>query len=293
MPTMVPSHPLRRRAWGLFRLLHPFPTFLNVVAVTLFAILAARGLPPVGPLLRLMAAMFCTHACIGVVNDLVDQNLDAATKPYKPLVWGGATPAEARMAAAALLLALLGLYASLGWDALLVGTAGTAIGLAYDLWLKRTLWSGFAWGLALPLQPLIAWVLLGHFTPAFLWILPLGFLMGLALHLANTLPDLESDTAHGVRGLAHTLGYRRTLALSWLCLALVNIGAVLLHVLGIVPGSGAMLYPAALASATLVIASAILATRRPTAQTLQWNFGALAISAVVLAGGWLAAQVLR
>jgi 4-hydroxybenzoate polyprenyltransferase len=290
--SVVQFPPAIRRAWALFRLIHPFPTLLNVVAVALFAALAARGLPPLSPLARLMAAMFCTHACIGAVNDLVDRDLDAATKPYKPLVWGGVTPTEALLVALALLAALLALYASLGWPALLIGAAGTGIGLAYDLRLKRTIWSGLTWGLALPLQPLIAWVRFGHFTPSFLWILPLGFLMGLALHLANTLPDLEGDTSYGVRGLAHALGHRRALALSWLCLAAANAGAVLLHLVGAVPGNGPILYLAAFASILLVVSSAALVLWRPTPQTWQWNFGVLAISAVVLAGGWLAALAL-
>lgn len=281
-----------RHAWALFRLIHPFPTLLNVVAVALFSLLAARGVPPLSLLARLMAAMFCTHACIGTVNDLIDRELDAATKPYKPLVWGGLTPAEGWVVALVLLGAVIALYTSLGWRALLVGAAGTSIGLAYDLWLKRMLWGGLVWGLALPLQPLIAWVVFGRFVPSFLWILPLGFLMGLALYLANTLPDLKGDAAYGVRGLAHALGYRRALALSWLCLTVVNAGAVLLRLVGAVSGNGAILYLAAVISGLLVIGSAVLAARHPTPRILQWNFGVLAISAIVLGSGWLAALAL-
>ena len=51
--------------------------------------------------------------------------------------------------------------------------------------------------------------------PVLWWLLPLGSLIGIALHLANTLPDIDGDAAHGVEGLAHRLGRRRSTCIAW------------------------------------------------------------------------------
>ena len=77
---------------------------------------------------------------------------------------------------------------------------GMACGLAYDVRLKRTVFSAVPFMIAIPTLPLWVWVTLGEWHAALWWLLPLGALIGLALHLANTLPDIDDDAAHGVRG---------------------------------------------------------------------------------------------
>src|SRR5579859_62679 len=263
-----------RRLYGLFRLAHPFPGLLNVVALAIFSGLAARGLPPLGALARALLAMFCIQTAIGAFNDYMDRELDAATKKYKPIVRGLVTPAQAlTLGSVAVLLAVI-LLISLGLLVLVIGVVWLAAGLAYDCWLKRTPFSGLAYAVALPLDPLWGWVAFGQVRPFLLWIFPLGFLLGLGLNLANTLPDLEGDVAHGerMRGLAHLLGRTRSLALCWGLFILVELAALTLTLTGALAADQRVFLPAFGVSLGLVIFSLCFYWARPRAATLQTNF---------------------
>src|SRR2546423_12703191 len=70
------------------RVIHPFPTLLNVAATGGLAFVAARGVPDGSLLARMLLLMFCAQSAIGIVNDLCDRDLDAATKLWKPIAAG-------------------------------------------------------------------------------------------------------------------------------------------------------------------------------------------------------------
>src|SRR5207237_595560 len=53
------------RAWGWFRLLHPFPSILVTAATAIFAELAEGGQAPVDRLLRLVVSVACSQFAIG------------------------------------------------------------------------------------------------------------------------------------------------------------------------------------------------------------------------------------
>lgn len=274
-------------AW--FRLLHPFPSFLVTAAAGLFAELACGGHAPADRVLRLLLSVLCSQFAIGSANDVVDRDLDAATKPWKPVARGAIAVRAAATLALALSAACLALSASLGPLTLLAACVGLGCGLAYDVRLKRGTWSWLPYGVALPTLPIWAWVAMDRLQGRLLLVYPLGLLLGLALHLANTLPDLEGDRAFGLRGFAHALGARRSRLLCWgtmlLTQGLTLALAPLLHYRG-------WAYPAGLAlSLALTAASAALYRARPTTRTLQINFGLLALAALALAVGWLAGAV--
>ncbi len=71
------------------------------------------------------------------------------------------------------------------------------------------LWSWVPYITAVPLLPIWVWTALRGWDARLLWLYPLGALMTVALHLADTLPDIAADTRYGVRGLAHRLGEKR------------------------------------------------------------------------------------
>jgi len=168
-----------------------------------------------------------------------------------------------------------------------VGFLGLAAGMAYNWRLKRSILSPLPFMVALPALPFWVWVSLDTFTSELWWLLPFGPLVGLAVHLSNTTPDLAADKAAGVRGLAHMLGTERSLALAWgsFATAIVLAAGLGLHLdydwsvflLGMVP-------------ATALLAAAIAAYAwHPTRDSLQLGFGLLGIATAALAGGWLAA----
>src|SRR5207237_6926266 len=105
------------------------------------------------------------------------------------------------LAAFALLLAL-----ALGPLTLLFSAIGLGAGLIYDYRLKGTALSPLPFAAGFGVLPLWAWAGLGIAIPAQVYAaFPLIALLALALHLADTLPDVEADRAAGLRGLAQRL----------------------------------------------------------------------------------------
>ncbi len=269
------------------RVIHPFPTALNVVATIVLAAIANDGLPAPMVLFRLAAAMFCVQAAIGAMNDYCDRDLDALTKPSKPIVRGAITPGAARFLAALFACGAGLLSATFGPLSVAAGSVGLAAGLAYDLRLKRTVLSAVPFMVALATLPFWVWLSLDRFDIDLWWLLPFAPLAGLAVHLANTLPDLDADARAGVRGLTHTVGRRASIALAWSSLATAIAFALLLGFYlnyqwtPIVLGGGA---------AAMLLASAVAAyIHRPDNGALQVGFGLIGMATAVLAAGWLAA----
>ncbi|MDB5056684.1 MAG: UbiA prenyltransferase [Chloroflexi bacterium] len=274
-------------AW--FRLLHPFPSFLVTIASGVFAEMAAAGHAPADRLLRLVVSVICSQFAIGSANDVVDRHLDLVTKPWKPVARGIVSVSAATTLAVVLSLACLVLSTSISLSTGLAAAVGLSCGLSYDLWFKRSRWSWLPYGLAIPTLPVWSWAAMGKLNAHLLPVYPLGLLLGLSLHLANTLPDLEGDTTFGVQGLAHGWGRRRSLAVCWGSMALAQTLtlalAPVLHYHGVV-------YPIGLAvSGLLLLISVLLYRLRPTASTLQVNFGVLALASLALAAGWLGGAV--
>lgn len=289
----VQRAPVRVQPTGTIRLLHaarlvhPFPSVLNVVASVALAAVAVNGSPGWSLASRLGLTMLAVQCAIGIVNDIVDRHLDAATKPWKPIPLGLVPLPAARALGAVAIGAALMVGATLGPSAWMLSTAGMAVGLVYDLRLKRSAWSWLSYAVALPLLPLWVWTAVGRFTPALLWVIPIGLVLGGSLQLVNALPDLEGDSAHGVQGAAQRLGRRGTLVAAWGGYA----GAIVLASgLGLVLGHNRTLLLAGSGIALLLLVVAAGAwLRRPGMGALELGWTILAPGAGVLAVTWLAA----
>ena len=268
------------------RIVHPFPTLLNVAATAMLAFVAVGGVPPAWLLSRMLLTMLFAQCAIGVVNDICDEALDASAKPWKPIPAGLVSRRVATVLAAALIAAAAALASTLGLAGFLLAMLGLSCGLAYDIWLKRSILSAVPFMVAIPTLPLWVWATLDEWQDELLWVIPLGALIGLSLHLANTLPDIDDDRAFGVEGLAHRLGARGSMVVGWGSFA----GALALSVL-IAPlvGYDARTYALTLAIgvACLGASAAVFALGRGA--SLRLGFGILAVGAALLAVGWLAA----
>ncbi len=271
----------------VLRIVHPFPTLLNVAATAALACVAVRGVPDAGTLAAMLLVMLCAQSAIGVTNDLFDRELDARTKPWKPIAAGLVSPAAALVIAGGLVVVASALAWTLGRGSFGLALLGTASGLAYDARLKRTVFSAVPYIVAIPVLPLWVWMTLGAWHAALLWLLPLGAFIGLALHLANTLPDLDADAEAGVSGLAHRLGARRSMFAAW-----TSFGAALALSAAIAPlvAYDLLVYGATTSFAALCLGGSVgLYMWRPDRSALQFGFGALGVGAAVAAAGWLAA----
>ena len=268
------------------RVIHPFPTALNAVAAVGLAFVAADGTPGLCVLARIALTMLAAQAAIGAINDVVDRLLDAG-KPWKPVAAGLLSARTATLIGVGCALLSLAVGATLGPAAWALSAAGLAIGFAYDLWLKRTVWSWITYAVALPLVPVWVWTAVDRFTPLLHWVWPLGMLLGLSLHLANALTDWEADSAAGVRGAAQRLGWRLSLGACWAAFALAVLLAL---VAGIVLGSRSALLLGGCGLAAALLTAAIAGyLLSPSRRSLQRAWTLLAPAAGILATGWLAA----
>ncbi len=275
------------RARGFLLLGHPWPVLLHALAVTVFALLAAWPHLIWGTLLLLLGAHTAMQLAIAVFNDYYDRVRDALSKPEKPIPAGLVMPREA-LSIGCVLLALLALLLwplpPLAWLYTLVYLA---LGMAYNLGLKATPLSGVVFALAMPLIPLYAFASVGR-EPAFLiWLLPMGALLGVALNLANALPDLEEDASSGARTLAVALGLRRSFLLANFLLALDALLILVLHLTG-VQHMQPLVLELTLALVGLLLLLLLLFTgARKARTTRKLAFYLTTLTCLVLAGGWL------
>jgi 4-hydroxybenzoate polyprenyltransferase len=187
---------------------------------------------------------------------------------------------------------VLALFAPLGPLPLLLGALIEGLGVAYDLWFKGTLVSGLLYAVYFPLIPLLAWTVFGRYQPFLPWILPVGAALGLAMNIANSLPDLETDRQAGVRGLPHLLGLRRGLVVALVTPPVVALVMLALSFARWAPGNQLWLLVALLAGLVSALVPLVLYLRRPTSTTLRTNFYIQALGVVALATAWFAAVAL-
>jgi 4-hydroxybenzoate polyprenyltransferase len=159
---------------------------------------------------QLGVGMLLYQFAIGATNDIADATDDAIVKPGKPIPSGRVTPRAARLVAAFCAFGGLVVTAPLPLFPWLIGIAGFALGMMYDLALKRTPLSWLPLSLALPLVPAWVFVAAGAWSSLLWWAFPAGILLGAAIHFANELPDIDSRGKS--RGSAHIAGPRRAFA---------------------------------------------------------------------------------
>lgn len=192
------------------------PAILLVEAATAgFAVIAWGGLPPLDLLARLLLAMLGGQVAIGAVNEIIDLPDDRTGNPGKPLPSGTVSLHGARVMAGAGLVLMTLVGATLGLQSLALLALGTGLGLAYDLWFKRSRWSWAPYLLALPLLPIWVFVSLDRFDARLLLIYPLGALSAVGVHFAQALPDIESDRAAGLATPTTLLGEAPAFGLAW------------------------------------------------------------------------------
>jgi 4-hydroxybenzoate polyprenyltransferase len=205
-----------RAARGYFLLPHLVPVIVVELATLGFAVVASGGLPPLSLLLPMLLGMLGGQLAIGATNELVDLPLDLAGKPGKPLPSGAVTVRGARGMVIVGMAMMVGFGLPLGLEAFGLLALGTGLGIAYDLWLKRTVWSWLPYLLALPLLPIWVFVALGRLEPRLILLYPLGALAAAGVHFAQALPDVAIDQEAGLETPTSRVGSQATFALAWL-----------------------------------------------------------------------------
>ena len=265
---------------------HPVPSALNAVLVAILALIAG-GERSVAGLLAI--AMLGFQFSIGALNDVVDVEADRPGRPRKPIP-AGLVPIELAITIVILGAVVgLGVSASFGIVVLMLGAAGYASGVAYDVFMRRLGLGWLCFAAALPL--LLTWTWLaaaGSLPPGWPFLLPLAALAGPALHLANSLVDVDADAQTDRASLATRLGpYSARVALAILM-------AVILVLAWVTLASGGS--PSSLALAATVVATVTTAVGvalswqvSPRSREAGWLLQAGGLATV--AAAWLASMV--
>jgi 4-hydroxybenzoate polyprenyltransferase len=272
------------------QLLHFGPSVLTTAAFAIYILILAHGLPAPGPLALLLAAQLAAQFTISLANDYFDAPTDAVAQPTKPIPAGVIRRERVGWLAVLGAGATLALAVPLGALVLLFTALGLGAGLIYDAGLKRTPFSPLPFMLGFGVLPL--WAAAGIGAPLTgppLACAALTAILVVALHLADTLPDLESDAAAGVRGLAHRLGRPRAVALCCAALAGGQILALLLALF--FPPNWIILAPTLVLTAALLLAALALYQRRGRAALPAFS-GLIEAAALLTSLGWLAGAVL-
>src|SRR5947209_4266432 len=271
---------------GFFLLSHPGPVFIHIIGVSVFTLLATWPRLVWSTVLLVIAAHTAMQISIAMINDYCDRRLDAAGKPEKPIPRGLVHPREALVAGLFMIVLMVLLLLPLPPLALLVSLLYLTLGQAYNLRLKSTPLSGIVFALAMPLIPLYAFVGVGRTLPFLFWLVPVGFLLGVALNLANSLPDLEEDAANGTRTLAVALGVKRSFIA---CQVLIVLAASLIGVLMVLRFVSAQPW---IIGTTLILTCLALEAMllffgpEKPASSRKLYFYLVALTCILLAGGW-------
>ena len=182
---------------------HPLPAAAVTTLTTVLAVAAGVS----GLLLSLLAAAVLSgQLCVGWANDFIDRDRDRAVgRRDKPLATDALLPQTVRRAASVAGVACVPLSLSLGVAAGLCHLVGVAAALAYDLGIKRTVWSWLPYAVAFALLPVVVWLVSPEdgLPPA--WLVAAGSLLGVGAHGANVLPDYDRDRSTDVMGLPQRL----------------------------------------------------------------------------------------
>jgi 4-hydroxybenzoate polyprenyltransferase len=252
-----------------------------------FGVVAGRHHLQPGRLALLAGLLATNQYAAGALNDAVDveRDVEAGRAADKPIPSGAISRRTVAVLALASGLASLGFALALGPATLALAAVGLACAWSYDLWLKGTAASVLPFAVALPLVPLFGYGAAGRFPPVLWWAWPIGALAAVAVHLADSLPDVESDTAAGVQGLAPRLGVRT---------AGVLVAAAYLVAVAIALGSGlaagdAPVVLAGVALAGVLGLAALLAGSAADQRRRRVSYRLLLAGLVALALGWAAA----
>jgi 4-hydroxybenzoate polyprenyltransferase len=212
---------------------HPLPALAMTVALTLAAALSGRT---GGECLLVAATVLTGQFTIGWINDVVDADRDRrAGRHDKPVAMGWIDPRTVNVATACMVLLVVPLSLANGTASGLAHLGAVLSAWAYNLYLKRTLFSWLPYVVSFGLLP--AFLSYGghglgmHGAPPTVAMTVTAALLGIGIHFLNVLPDLVEDDENGIRHLplliALRIGAPRLLWISGVFTALAAAGLVI------------------------------------------------------------------
>ena len=271
---------------GLFFATHPIPASLFITTVAVFSLRAMWPHVLWMTFVLLILGHATMQGSINLMNDYCDRYRDAITQPKKPIVRGLVRPREVFVASIIMGVLMVLLLLPLPPLALIISLLYLALAMAYNFGLKSTAFSGLILALVFALIPLYVFAGLGKLLPIAYWLVPVAFLMGAALNLANSLPDIEGDKKNGARTLAVLLGLKGSF-LTCYALMLLSIALIgTLTITGVVPSHTLVTYSLlALSVLALIVMNVLFGPNKPV-ETRRAYFIIVAILSLGIAFAW-------
>jgi len=213
---------------GLITACHPGPTAVVTLVITTMSLAAGRSMG--GAALMGIAAL-TGQLSVGWSNDAHDAVGDLRVQRLdKPTVRGSITSNQLWVCALVALSACVPLsFMAAGLIGGVAHLIAVASAWAYNFYFKSTRASWLPYALSFGLIPtFVTYGLTPPHAPE-AWLTVAAALMGVGAHLANALPDLQSDEAIGTGGVAVALG-RRITSISAVCLLMAAIIVLLTHI---------------------------------------------------------------
>jgi 4-hydroxybenzoate polyprenyltransferase len=234
---------------ALVRCSHPEPVVTVSAAAGVLALSAGRGAGTVWVVLAVLTGQLFT----GWANDYLDRRRDLeAGRADKPIATGAVSARTVAAAAVVALVLCVPLSLASGVLAGAVHLVAVASAAAYNVALKRTLFSPLPYAVSFALLP--AFITLGlphgHWPAA--WVPAAGALIGVGGHFAQARPDVQRDRRQFVLGLPQLLGDRGSAIAA---AAFLGAGAVAIAIgtatlgplVALVPAAGVAVTPPAIA----------------------------------------------
>lgn len=259
------------------QLLHPGPSLATTGGALVFALLF--GITPSDFRFWLIGGvMLLMQFSISALNDWADRERDAGRD--RPIPAGLLDPRYALVFGIACGLGGVALAALTGEPMLALGlvVVMTFAGWAYDFLLKPTALSFLPFAIAFPLLPVWVGLLADRPLKSLLVFLAAGAPLAVAIHLADSIPDRDSDRMIGLRTLAVTLGW--PLAETVAGILLVT-GGVIAALAGRSRASTWWLLPLAVLGVALNYVNLHVASRKSSARVLLLAKWAVALMALL------------
>ncbi len=155
------------------------------------------------PIVYSAASAFSFIAFAQVYNDIMDVDLDAMSKPERPLPSRAISVRSAWFLATALAAASLGAALAVDFDLVLLSGCCVLLGAAYSPWLKNTVLVGnIAVALVSSCSFALAAAAVQRVTPLLLLGQALVFCIVLGNEFYKTAADADADSQHGLRTMA-------------------------------------------------------------------------------------------
>lgn len=284
MMEITRKHQLNERLFRLYQLSHPRPLLWRILAVAIFTLLASWGHIS----WSIVALVIGTYAAMQVSIVMIKRYCDLERDIQdEPIPRGLASPRAALIGGIAILMPMAVLLIPLPPLTWLIALCYLALGQGYNLRLNATPYGGLVGLLAMPLTPLYAFVGVGRVISVLFWLVPVGFLLGVTLTLANSLPDLEAKMKGGERTLAIMLGVKRSFIA---CQLLIVASATLIGLLGIsalVPTQPWILVTTLILTCLGIEAMLLFFGPEKPVETRRLYFYVVALICAILIGGWL------